>query len=112
MRNKTAAFLIYCVAPAIPISFLWGCGSSKQTSTLKSLAITPTLASVSLGGTIQLKAVASYSDGSSKDITTNVRWSSTDYTIAKVDASGLVTCSAVGEADVSAAYGSSSVSAH
>ena len=112
MRNKTAAFLFYCVAPAVPISFLCGCGSAGQSSNLKSLAITPTVASVSLGGTIQLKAVASYSDGSSKDITPNVRWSSTDYTIAKVDASGLVTFGAVGEADVSAAFGNLSVSAH
>lgn len=112
MRNQTAAFLFSCIAPAVQLSLLCGCGAASHDPSLKSLAINPPSASVGLGGTVQLTAVASYSDGSSKEMTPTVRWSSTDYTIANVSSAGLVTCLATGDADVSAATGNLSVSAH
>ena len=54
------------------------------------LTITPGSVSVKVGGTSQLKAVATYSDGSTVDVTKDVDWVSSNVKVATVT-KGLVT---------------------
>ena len=61
-------------------------------------------ASVAEGGTVQLKAVAAYSDGSSRDVSTQASWSSSRTSVASVSATGVVTGLTAGSTDIVAAY--------
>lgn len=56
-----------------------------------SILITAPSNSIEVGGTLQLAAVATYSDGSTADVTGNVTWLSSNDTVAIVSPSGLVT---------------------
>ncbi len=75
-------------------------------ATLTALSITPSAPSLPKGGTRQLTAMGAYSDGTSRDMTATVTWSSAAPTIASVNGAGLVTGVATGSATLSAASGS------
>src|SRR5262249_22191033 len=75
-------------------------------STLVSIAIAPANSTVTVGGTQQLTATGTYSDNSTKDLTTQVTWTSSSTAIAMVNASGLVTAEATGGTTISASLGS------
>jgi hypothetical protein len=47
---------------------------------------------IAAGGTVQLTATGTYSDQSTKDVTSSVGWASANATVATVTAAGLVTC--------------------
>ncbi|MGO9946942.1 MAG: Ig domain-containing protein [Steroidobacteraceae bacterium] len=47
---------------------------------------------IAAGGTVQLTATGTYSDQSTKDVTSSVSWASANATVATVTAGGLVTC--------------------
>jgi Bacterial Ig-like domain (group 2) len=47
---------------------------------------------IAAGGTVQLTATGTYSDQSTKDVTSSVSWTSANTTVATVTAGGLVTC--------------------
>lgn len=57
----------------------------------------PTLAT---GASMSLTATAEYSDGSSRDVTTSVGWSSSDPSTATVSSDGVVTALAPGEVTI------------
>jgi hypothetical protein len=59
--------------------------------------------SVEVCGTKQITAIATYSDGSSRDVTSEVTWSSSDPGKATIDATGLATGIAVGDVTITAA---------
>jgi hypothetical protein len=61
-------------------------------------------ASVAEGATVQLRATAAYSDGSSRDVSAQATWSSTRPSVASVSATGLVSGITAGSSDVSASY--------
>jgi hypothetical protein len=61
--------------------------------------------SIPPGESAQYRAIARYSDGSSRDVTNEVPWSSTDDSIVSVTAQGLATGRAVGDLDVQATFG-------
>lgn len=63
---------------------------------LTSISITPTLPTVTTGSTIQLTATGTFEDSSTKDLSSQVGWSSGDTTIATVNSTGLVTGVATG----------------
>jgi hypothetical protein len=71
---------------------------------LASVAIAPLGVAVNIGGTTQLKAVASFNDGSTKDVTTEFGWTSSDLRTMVVSSSGLVSGLATGTAQVSGSY--------
>ena len=71
-------------------------------ATLKSIAVTPSTASIAMGETQAFTANAIFSDGSSTDITKSVTWSSSAGTVAAVDATGLATGLATGSASITA----------
>lgn len=85
-------------AAIVSILFLAACnsgsggGSSPPAVTLQSIAVTPQNPSSPLLSWLQLTATGTYSDNTTKDLTTTVSWSSASSTVATVGAStGLVT---------------------
>jgi trimeric autotransporter adhesin len=74
--------------------------------TLQSIAVTPANPSLAPGTSLQFGAVGTYSDSTNHDLTTSASWSTSDSTVATVNASGLATAAANGSATVSAFLGS------
>ena len=66
-------------------------------ATLKSIAVTPSIPTIGMGGTQQLKAVGSFSDGTSQDITAQVNWSSVFPSIATASNTGLAAAVSSGQ---------------
>src|SRR5215831_5001633 len=80
--------------------------------TLHSIAVTPNAANVPAGLTQQFKAMATYSDNTTADLTNKVSWSSASPSVGTVDASsGFAQAVAVGSTLVTAMSGSVSGSA-
>jgi hypothetical protein len=84
-------------------------GLSSQASltvtsaTLSSIAITPAAPqSISLGRTVQYKAIATFSDSTTQDITSQVMWTSSDPAVAVVNLLGTATSTGVGSTMVMA----------
>src|SRR2546422_155139 len=106
---KTAFLILalFCLALLLACSGGTSSGSSGSPSTpsLASLQVTPSSMSIAPGGTQQFKATGKFSDGSTKDITSSVQWSSSDSNIASVTA-GLATGKGIGSATITAQSGS------
>ncbi|HEX5748481.1 MAG TPA: Ig-like domain-containing protein [Archangium sp.] len=79
--------------------------SASSGPTLSSIALGPSPASVVQGGTLQLTVTGTYSDDSSRPLTTGVTFSSNAEGIATVSTSGVVTGVSVGSATLTAAAG-------
>jgi 6-phosphogluconolactonase len=71
---------------------------------LLSVVISPNNPSVAVHRVVQFSAIGSYTDGTTKDLTTNVTWVSSDTTIASISSSG-------GLATAAAALGSTNIGA-
>lgn len=86
-----------------------GGGNVTPAATLTSIAATPANPSTPAGVPTQFKAVGTYSDGTSKDITSTVTWSSATPSVATVVAgSGLAIAVAAGSSAITANSGSAS----
>ena len=72
------------------------------------LTITVPPLTLAVGLTGQLSANGSYSDGSSRDVSADVSWSSDDPSVATVSATGLVTAVAPGTAIITGTLGAES----
>lgn len=88
-----------------------GSGTSTGTSTgtttgsspsLVAITTTPTTVNVAIGATQQFTAMASYSDGSSSNVTSTATWSSKTTSVATVSSGGMVTGVAAGSTTVTA----------
>ena len=71
--------------------------------TPQSITITPALPSIAKGGTQQFIATGSYDDGTTKDVTTLVAWTS-DSAYLSINGQGLATGASVGSATVTASW--------
>jgi uncharacterized protein YjdB len=80
--------------------------STSGAPTLKSIAVTPNPATAILGSPLTLTATGSYSDGSSKNISSSVTWSSSATSTAVAGSDGVVTPVAVGQSTIKATSGS------
>jgi hypothetical protein len=79
-------------------------GSGAATAELESVAISPSQPAVAIGKTTQLKATATFTDGSVKDITAEFGWTSSDARTMTANASGALTGLATGQAVISGNY--------
>lgn len=70
--------------------------------TLQAILVTPNPAQIAAGMKQELTALGIYSDGSNKNLTNAVTWSSSRADVATVDTSGVVTGVAVGDTTVTA----------
>ncbi len=93
------------------ILLLAACGSSGPN--LTSIAVAPTSAPVNVGQMQQFTATGNYSDGTSKDLTTNtsITWGSSNSGIATITGGGLATGMSAGSVMITASLGTISNSA-
>ena len=74
------------------------------TATLSSIAVTPANPeNLELSSSLQFRAIGTYSDDSTKDITSQVTWASSDTAIATISPTGLASSLAVGSTNITAA---------
>ncbi|HVQ97711.1 MAG TPA: Ig-like domain-containing protein, partial [Mycobacterium sp.] len=72
--------------------------------TISSIAVTPGSPSIDAGSTQQFTATATYSNGTTGNVTTSVTWTSAKTSVATINASGLATGVAAGTTTISAAH--------
>jgi uncharacterized protein YjdB len=82
-----------------------GSGSSSNQATVSSIQVAPSSMSIGAGAGQQFTATAHMSDGTSKDVTATVQWSSSDSNIASVTSGGMATGSAPGKVTITAQSG-------
>jgi hypothetical protein len=120
MRRQFVAGLVLSVMMAAS----QGCSSSPPSSVFSptdatppptpavvvatAVAVSGTGAFTAIGETGQLTAVATFSDGTTRDVTTEAQWRSTDPSIFDVSTAGVVRVVAFGRATVQALYGARS----
>jgi len=73
-------------------------------ATVLGLAVEPESVSVQVGDTVQLRATASYSDGTRADSSTQVRWITASGAVAQLESDGLLTAAGVGSTHVHAEW--------
>jgi hypothetical protein len=83
--------LLAVVATLLPLALAAGCRGFFVNSPLSSIAITPSTASLILGQVQKLTATGTYADNGTKDLTGSATWTTSDATVATVNASGQVT---------------------
>jgi hypothetical protein len=81
-----------------------GCSGFFVDPTRTGITIGPTT-TIQTGSTVQMSAVGTYNDGTTKALTSSVNWSSGSTTIATVSKSGLVTGVSQGQATITGASG-------
>src|SRR5208283_3986349 len=74
-------------------------------ATLSSIAVIPSSISLALGYSEQFTAIATFSDGSTQDVTQSATWASSSPTVAVVNSAGLAASMLVGTTSVSASFG-------
>ncbi len=85
--------------------------SIAHAQTVTSLSITPNQPSVDIGSTTQLSATATFSNGSSNNVTSGITWSSADPRVVNVSSSGLASGFASGSVAITASYNGQSATA-
>ena len=120
LLTRTTRTLL-CTAGLLASALLAACGSGDagrdailgvDAATLVSVAVTPATSTVPLGAQQQLQATATYSDGSSTDVTAKSVWASASPSVASVaSATGLASGVSTGAALLSATYGGKAGSA-
>ena len=117
MKRKQIRLFINCLTLGIIIVLITVMASCSSTSTsktittstttpaltLSSIAVTPNMpANLAVGFTTQFTATATYSNGSTADITPQVSWVSSDASVATISSAGIVTGIAVGNTNITA----------
>ncbi len=86
-------------------------GGQPAPASLSGLSVTPSATSIAATATVGLHAMGSYSDGSTKDLSSSATWTSSDPNVATVSAAGVVTGVASGAATIAAKSGAFTSSA-
>lgn len=101
----TATFTVRVADSGSPAQTVSRSFSVTITATLTSLAITPANPSVTVGGSQALVATGTYSDATTRDLTTQVTWASSNPGVASVNNAGVATALAAGTSTLSATLG-------
>jgi len=104
--DKWVGILVFCFCAFVVLA---GCSSSGGNSsggpTLQSISVTAVSLTIAKGQTMQFKATATFSDGSTQDVTGTVTWTSMDLTVATISAGGVAKAVGVGMATIQAKQG-------
>nr|WP_314631601.1 Ig-like domain-containing protein [uncultured Janthinobacterium sp.] len=109
-------------AGLLAMATLAGCGGGGDqgrepilglpAATLSSLAVTPATATVAIGAGQQFTAIATYTDGSSQDVSAKAAWTSATPASATVNAAtGVAAGKAAGSSTIAATFGGKSATA-
>ena len=77
---------------------------SIGTPTVKSIAVTPSSSDIAVNANQQFTATATYSDGTTANVSSSAAWSSSVPSVASINATGLATGLAGGSTNVSATF--------
>jgi uncharacterized protein YjdB len=83
---------------------------NMSTATATNIQLSPTTVSVPVGDFQQFLATATFSDGTSQDVTQSATYSTSNSSVATVDANGKLTARGPGTATVTATQGTATVS--
>jgi hypothetical protein len=100
--------LCFAFTALLELTFAVGCRGFFVNPTLSTVTVGPATPSIQQGKTLQMTATGTFDDGSTKTLTTNVLWSTSDAATATVSASGVVTGVAPGTATITATSGTAS----
>ena len=106
LRNARNFKIPLVLVILLMLAFGAGCRGFFVNPTLSTVTVGPATPTIQQGSTLQMTATGTYNDGTTKTLTSNVFWSSSDATAASVTNTGLVTANSVGTATISAASGS------
>jgi len=106
-RRTGTLTLPYSAAGSPSVIALSGGGSADG---LISLTVTPANPSIAAGQTQQFIATGLFSDGITQNLTASVTWSSSNPSVATINAAGLATTLTAGSTTITAAYGTSNSS--
>jgi hypothetical protein len=98
-KPKLAGILVV----ALLCAFGPGCNGFFVDPTLTSVTVGPS-ATINQNGTVQMSAVGTYNDGTTKTLS-NVFWSSSDTSVATINSAGLVTGVSPGTSTITGASG-------
>lgn len=111
MRNRA---LVVWILVIVAMSLLAGCGgggsNNSSNATLTALSITPANPSIAKGTSQQFTATGTYSDNTTKDLTTFVNWSSAGQSVATISDAGLTTTADTGATTIEAKDPSTGIS--
>jgi len=106
MKRKQMRFVGYCLIVGLVITLtlaMAGCSKKTTTLTLSSIAVTPNPAPVlTVSYSQNFSATATYSNGSTAAISTNIEWKSSEITVATIDSGGSANGLAVGTTNITA----------
>jgi hypothetical protein len=97
MRIRSLGLVMAAAVIAVSLS---ACSTSP--TTVSSIAVTGTVPAI--GASSQFSAVATFSGGTTQDVTSTATWVSSNTGVATVSATGMVTAVAAGNATISATY--------
>src|SRR5580704_498645 len=106
-----AAALLLCAIGLSSCGASSGSQSSSGSVALKSLSISPSSSTVTLGAGQQFTVTGIYSNGSQKDLTQTASWSVSQPTVATISSPGMAVSKQPGTATIIASSGSVSGSA-
>jgi len=106
MKNVLCAGVLLLVATLTGCAAGGGSNNSSGQPTVSSIQVAPPSMSIGTGLGQQFTATAHMSDGTSKDVTNSVQWSSSDSNIASVNSAGMASGSAPGTVIITALSGS------
>jgi hypothetical protein len=84
------------------LAFAAGCTGFFQNPVLTGLTVGPQSPNIQQGTTLQMSAIGTYDDGSTKTLTSGVFWSSDDTNVAPITSGGRVTGASSGTATITA----------
>jgi 6-phosphogluconolactonase (cycloisomerase 2 family) len=114
IRGKKLRMRLASIVCLALVTGTLGCGGGSSSSGgggytpppppphLVGVAVTPNSASIALGLTQQFSAAGTYSDGTTKDVTSTATWTSAATDVASVSAAGLVSSLAQGQSNITA----------
>src|SRR6266496_1325532 len=102
MKNALCAGLFLVLATLTGCSGGGSQSNNPSNPTISSIQVAPTSMSIGTGVSQQFTATAHMSDGTTKDVSSLVQWSSSDSSIASVTSSGKATASAPGTVNITA----------
>ncbi len=108
--NGTAGLALATCAGTVKVTALYGGDSAIATvtiagsTTLTTIEISSSTATIPVGGTTQFTATGHYSDTGTQDLTNYVAWASDNEAVATISSTGLATGVSVGNANITASF--------
>jgi len=106
MKRKRVRFIGYCLIVGLVITLtlaMAGCSKKTTTLTLSSIAVTPNPVPVlTVSYSQSFNATATYSNGSTKDISGQAMWRSSEISVAPIDTNGSANGLAAGTTNITA----------